>query len=176
MKKITFLVLFCSITAFAQLGTDTFTIATDDTVNYSTWSNGDNGGSGFGNWVFTLNGTAGHYFGASGEGDPSFAVYSDGGGNYADAQRSFNAVLKKGDKFEVNLGHSVTINGEIFIQFLDDGIPVFTLKFVSGDTVWRMNDGGSDFDSGMTYLANQSLPFSFTYNEDGTFSYTFGFL
>ena len=180
MKKNYFLFL-CSFlllgsTALAQLGTDNFTLGSDDTSNYSSWTNGSNQGSGFGTWSFSDSGSGnrGHYYGPSGQGNPSFAIYSEGAGVFAAAERSLNSDLKPGDRFSVDLGHTSTINGEIFIQLTDDSSPVFTLKFVGGDDRWRMNDGGSDFDSGQLYSANTSITFTFIYNDDGTYSYSFG--
>ncbi|PQJ74063.1 T9SS type A sorting domain-containing protein [Polaribacter gangjinensis] len=171
-----FLMLFISVQSFAQLGTTTFNTASDIAGNYGgTWTNGSNQGSGFGTWVFTNSvSNSGFYIGGTGQGDPSFGIYSENSGNFAAAQRNFSSALKMGEKISVNIGHTATINGEIFVQLLDDGAPVFTLKFVGGDDRWRINDGGSDFDSGQMYSANNSLAFTFSYNEDGTYSYSFG--
>ncbi|WP_033960090.1 T9SS type A sorting domain-containing protein [Psychroserpens jangbogonensis] len=166
--------ILLSYSAQAQLGTDVFSVGDDDTGNYGSWNNGDNQGTGFAPWVLTSNGSAGHYRGTSGQGDPSFAMWSDGSGNYASATRNFNSELKKGDKFSVDLGHSSTINGEVFIQLLDDGAPVITLKFVGGSSEWELNDGGSDFGSGQNYDDFASITFTYTYNEDGSYGYTFG--
>lgn len=161
--------------AFGQLGTDTWTISSDVSSNYSGWSNGDNQGSGFGNWVLATGGTAGHYIGGTGLSGSSFGIYSDGSGAFATAERSFSAGdMKAGETFSVNLGHTATINGEIGLVLLDGGTTVFTLKFIGGQSDWKLNDGGSDFGSGQNYAANTSLTFTFTYEGNNQYSYTFG--
>jgi len=174
--SVLFLSLFLSVTSHAQLGTTTFNTATDKSVNYGgTWTDGSNLGTGFGSWVLTKSATnSGFYIGGTGQGDPSFGLYSENSGNFAAAQRNFLSNLKKGEKISVNVGHTVTINGEIFLQLLDDGVPVYTLKFVGGASNWQINDGGADFTISQPYAANTSLAFTFTYNENGTYSYTFG--
>ncbi len=179
MKKnylLTMFIVLTSLGAFAQLGTTTFNTATDVGSSYTsgTWLDGSNLGTGFGTWSLTNSGTSGRYIGGTGQGADSFGVYSEGSGNFSAAERNLSSDLKMGETFSVNVGHTATINGEVFVQFLDDGVAVFILKFVGGDDRWRMNDGGSDFDSGQLYSANSSLAFTFTYNEDGTYSYTFG--
>ena len=171
-------ILFISVlftyTAHAQLGTSTFNIANDDASNYGgTWTTGTDGGTGFGSWTLDSSG-GGSYVGSSGVGNPSLALWSNGFGNYSNAVRTFDSPLQKGDTFSVDLGHTTTINGEIYLQLLDDGATVITLKFVGGGSDWLLNDGGSDFGSGQPYSANTSLTFTFTYNENGTYSYTFG--
>ena len=171
--------ILASIGAYAQLGSTTFNTASDNAsaTNYpgATWSNGSNGGTGFGDWTLIQSATnAGRYIGGTAIGDPSFGLYSENSGNFSAAERSLNSDLKMGETISVNIGHTSTINGEVFLQLLDDGAVVFTLKFVGGTSDWQINDGGSDFAIAQPYAADTSLAFSFTYNEDGTYSYTFG--
>ncbi|WP_370390786.1 T9SS type A sorting domain-containing protein [uncultured Winogradskyella sp.] len=159
----------------AQLGTDSFILATDDASNYpgGTWNTTTNGGNGFGSWSFISSGTGGRYIGGTGLSTLSFGINSENGGLYA-AERAFNRAMQPGDTFSVNVGHTTTINGEIFIQFLDGSTPVFTLKFVSGGSDWQINDGGSDFGSGQAYDDFASIAFTFTYEGGNNYSYTFG--
>ena len=176
MKKLYILftsILLTSLGAHAQLGTDVFSVAEDNAGNYASWNNGDNQGNGFASWSLNQIG-GGHYAGSSGVGNPSLAIFSSGFGNFSSATRNFNSPLKQGDTFSVDVGHTTTIIGEIFLQLLDNGSPVITLKFVGGTSDWQLNDGGSDFTIGQPYSANSSITFTFTYNEDGTYSYTFG--
>lgn len=150
MKKILTLigVLICFL-GFGQFGTDVFTIGSDNASNYGgSWTNGSTQGSGFGAWTLSSSGAAGHYIGGTGQGGTSFGIYSDGFGAFAYGERNLSSDLKKGETISFDLGHTATINGEIFMQLLDDGAPVFTLKFVGGGTNWLINDGGVDFSSG----------------------------
>jgi hypothetical protein len=177
MKKnyfLTILMVLVTFGAFAQLGTTTFNTAEDNAGNYGGgWSTSDNNGTGFGTWTLTSDG-GGSYIGGTGQSGTSFGLYSDGANKYSYAERALLSDLKKGEKISVNLGHTANVNGEIFLQLLDDGNPVFTLKFVQFASHWVMNDGDSDFNSGQAYNANSSISFVFIYNEDGTYSYTFG--
>ena len=181
MKKNYLLTMLCvaftSAISFAQLGTTTFNTATDGGGSYTTgtWLDGSNFGTGFGTWTLTKSATnSGRYIGGTGQGADSFGLFSENSGNFSSAERSLSSDLKMGETISVNLGHTPTINGEVFLQLLDDGVVVFTLKFVGGTSEWQINDGGNDFGIGQSYAADTNLPFTFSYNDDGTYSYTFG--
>lgn len=177
-RIVTFLLLASCLNLYGQLGTDVFTIASDIASNYgSSWSNGSNNGSGFGSWSLSTSGSgsAGHFIGATGEGNPSFGLFAEPFNSSA-AERPLGTTLRRGETIKINLGHTATINtgAELLFQLIDNSSVVFTLKFVGGQANWLINDGGSDFSAGQAYSANNSIPFTFTYNEDGTYSYTFG--
>jgi hypothetical protein len=172
--------LLLAAVATAAIVSNSFaaTIASDNASNaaYSDgWVTGDNGGTGFGAWTLT-NSNGGSYVGGTGQGDPSFGLWSNGTGAFSTALRPFTGgALNSGQTFNVNIGHTVTINGEIGVQFQNSsGASLFTLKFVGGQSDWQLNDGGSDFGAGQAYVANTSLGFSFTYNGGNSYSYTFG--
>jgi hypothetical protein len=121
-------------------------------------------------------GDGGRYLGGTGQGNPSFGLFSGGSGTSA-AARSFNGgPLTVGQTFSVDLGHTATIStgNEIGISLTAGGSAVFTLKFVGGQANWLLNDGGSDFGSGQAYAANTSISFSFTYEGGDDYSYSFG--
>lgn len=180
MKKnylLTMLIILISLSSFGQLGVTTFNTAADAGSNYSsaTWLDGSNLGSGFGTWELTNSATnGGVYVGDTGQGADSFGLYSENSGNFASAERDLSSDLKMGESILVSVGHTATINGEVLLQLLDGNDVAFTLKFVGGTSNWQINDGGSDFEIGQAYAANTSLDFSFSYNEDGTYSYSFG--
>ena len=167
-------------------------LASDKAANYTnaSWTSGSNEGSGFGAWSFSQNagggaGDSGHFLGDSGEGDPSFALFSGGndGAFLSSADRPFTGgALTAGQTFEIDLGHSALIDdtnpGDVGINLTDSGATgtdvVFTLKFVGGTTNWIINDGGSDFNINQGFAANTSIAFSFTYEGGSNYSYTFG--
>lgn len=153
------------------------TIASDNasTANYpgGTWTDGSNGGTGFAAWDLTVTGDGGQYIGSTGQGNPAFGIYSNSGTSLA--KRPFTGgALTAGQTFQVDLGNTATINGEIGLNLLSGSIARFTLKFVPGQSNWQLNDGGSDFSAGQAYAANTSLAFSFTYLGSKDYSYTFG--
>lgn len=158
-------------------------IASDNASNaaYSGgWTNGSNGGTGFGNWTITssggASGFAGSFIGSTGLSSTSFGLYSgNDAGAFSNALRPFaGGVLLAGQTFSVNLGNTITINGEIGLQLRSSGTSLITLKYVNGQPNWQLWDGGSDFSAGQRYAANTSLAFSFTYNGANSYSYTFG--
>lgn len=151
------------------------TIASDNAsvTNYpGPWTDGSNGGTGFAAWQ--LSGTGGQYIGSTGQGNPAFGIFSDPGKSSL-AKRPFTGgALTAGQTFQVDLGNTQTIDGEIGLNLLSGSIARFTLKFVPGQPNWLLNDGGSDFSAGQAYAKNTSLAFSFTYLGSNDYSYTFG--
>ena len=140
------------------------------------WQTGDNGGSGFGSWTLNSTGNGGTYVGTTGQGNPSFGLFSGPAGT-ATASRLFTSgALGVGQTFSINLGHTnnIAAGNDIGLLLTDGGSTVFTLKFVGGGTQWLLNDGGSDFGSGQSYVANTSIALSFTYEGSNKYSYTFG--
>ena len=89
-------------------------VASDNGSNYgSGWTNGSNGGTGFGAWSFTTSGGGfkGAYIGdpalkgISGMSSSSFGLYANGGsGATISASRSFGAALGVGDSFSFQWG------------------------------------------------------------------------
>ena len=176
---IKYLIIICFLfnsNIYSQLGTTTSTISTDN-HNNGNFTNGSDGGSGFGNWtIATANGSdAGSYTGGSAIGT-AFALWSNS--STISASRLFDENLKKGDVFSIVLGHTTTINNEIGIQLINSsGDAVITLKYSNGASEWQLNNGGSDFGSGQGYSANTALTFTFTYDDNNSadkYSYSFG--
>ena len=124
--------------------------------------NSTDGGSGFQPWALSFTGGGGSYIGGTGLGAGSFGIYAGGGaGSSAVAQRSFDASLNIGDEFSIQLGHtSIQGGGEVGISLFSGSNYRFNMKSVGGD--WLLNDGGSDFTSGLPYTPNTPLTFRFT--------------
>jgi hypothetical protein len=177
MKQILTMMLLGAAMLFAGNAHAQFTLAEDNAGNYgSGWSG--NGGFGFNEWTFTTNpsgGFAGQYRGGvGGLGDPAFGLFSGGNDSAtSSADRTFKPMVV-GTILSLDLGHTPTINGEISIQLLEGTTTRLTLKFVNGDTNWKLNDGGSDFSIAQPYSANTSLSFTFTFEGDNKYSYSFG--
>lgn len=155
-------------------------IAEDSAGNYTDWI-GDpslNEGYGFEAWTFdqqTGTGFAGRFIGDTAVGDTSFGLFSgDDATAFSSAFRKFDNPLGVGDTFSVNLGHTGANFGEIGLNLINNGTIVYTLKLVSGETTWEMNDGGTDFGIAQDFEADTSIPFSFTYNGGSSYSYSFG--
>lgn len=161
-------------------------IASDNASNYPggpgvSWTNGSNEGSGFGPWALTgSNGTSGffgNYIGTTGQGDPSFGIYSGGDAAFSTAARPFLNPLTTGQSFSVSVGRTNnTTQGELGIQLWNSGnttAPAVNLKSVNGGN-WQIWDGGTEFDSGAAFAANAPLTFTFNYLGGSDYSYSFG--
>jgi len=137
----------------------------DNASNYGgTWDNGDNEGYGFDTWVMLSEGTGGSYIGNTGLGDPTFGIYAGGGaGNYFVARRELHGPIAVGATIGFNLGYTAVANGgEIGVSFFAAGQFRFTLKFIGGDTEWKLNDGSSDFGTGISWSDGTPLIISLT--------------
>jgi hypothetical protein len=116
-------------------------VASDNGSNYgSGWTNGSNGGTGFGAWSFATQG--GGYKGAfvgnpsnigvTGMGSSALALYANGGGNAGIwALRSFNNALGVGDSFSLQWGinwDSGTTGQKSIILYTGSGFSTYALQ------------------------------------------------
>ncbi|NBC27001.1 MAG: T9SS type A sorting domain-containing protein [Bacteroidetes bacterium] len=173
--------LFLFFFGFSSQVVGQFTLAQDDASNYSDWNGNPSLNEGFGFQVWTFNqatpnsSSDGRYVGATAIGDPAFGLFSGGdSGAFSIAERNFEAGLRPGDTFRVDIGHTTNINGEIGLNLLDEGVVVWTLKFVAGQSNWKLNDGGSDFNIAQSKNPNASITLEFTFEGNNTYSYSFG--
>ena len=149
--------------------------ASDNSTNYSGTFIGLNQGTGFNAWTGSGTGSGGNYIGGSGLSASSFAIYSGGGsGNSYQATRPFSTAMAVNDVFTVKLGYTgVTSPGEIGINLFSGGNFRLGFKFIGGGTAWQINDGGSDFSSGLTWQGGSpgtTLNFSFTRGTGNVYS------
>jgi len=134
-----------------------------------------NGGFGFGNWTLSTVGFGGSYIGASGLSQRSLAIYAgNASGNNATATRPFIPAMEVSETFQVQLGYTgVATGGEIGIRFRSAGAPRLTLRFIGGQTAWMLNDGGSDFSTGISWAGGNpgtALNIMFTRNAGNGYS------
>lgn len=169
MKKIALVLMAMSLTAtgaFAALE------GTDNASNYGgSWTNGSNGGTGFGAWTIT-DGDGGHYVGSTGLGSNTFGLFNTFTTTTTDAIRPFTGTLSPGQTFSIDLGFS-SFNGvgAVGIDLMSGANVSFELVSTgSGD--WMLNDGGSNFSAGVAATAGTPFSFSFTYNGGNSYSFT----
>jgi hypothetical protein len=145
------------------------------------WQNGDNGGAGFQPWVLTSSGAGGRFIGQTGVNqNPSFGVFSGGNGigDSSTADRNFTGALSAGQTFSLQLGITGVYDGGgspgnagfVGLTLLSGSNNVFTFVFIGGGTEWQLNDGGSNFGSGIPFAANTPINFAFTYNGGNNYS------
>lgn len=148
------------------------TNASDSPVNalYGTsWSNGANGGSGFGAWELSSSGNAGHFL-AEGAGNMStaltkgFGLYANGGG-VATARRSINTPLGVGNKFSIRIDNNWILPGGMVGIALSDSSNVNRVSFffVGGEDFYRVADASGTRPTSLPYTdGGLSLTFELT--------------
>lgn len=110
----------------------TATNAADSSANYGGgWSDGSNGGTGFGAWTLNTTSNSGHFIDTDG-----FGFWSHEGGNLAEAIRSFASPLATGQTFSVFMK-----NGWIWESGGSIGV---ALRDGSGTTIWELYFNGGD--------------------------------
>lgn len=143
-------------------------VGSDDAGNYTSWTSGSNGGTGFGAWNFAGGDSHGFFLGSSTNiggpgadinsgGGTSFGMYGQG---FADAVRSFSAPLAVGDTFSLDLAVNYR-NGNKGVD-LRDG---------SGSTLFNFNVGGDDHVVSNAATGNGSI--GNAYSDNTAFSLTF---
>lgn len=119
------------------------TSAVDSAANYgSGWTNGSNGGTGFGGWTLNNSSNSGFWTGASG-----FGFWSHEGGNLAEAVRPFPAPLATGQTFSVHMknGWIWEAGGSIGVALRNgSGATQWELYFNGGDTYYNTPAGVTD--------------------------------
>ena len=147
--------------------------ASDASANYSSWTSGSNEGDGLGNWTFISGGSGGNYLGNTGLGASTFGIYSgsDASGNYFTARRDLDGTIPVGGSFEIDLGYTgVSTGGEIGVNLFSEGVFRLGFKFIGGGSAWQLNDGGSDFSTGISWAGNTPLNFAFTRGTGNVYS------
>lgn len=148
--RLCFAVLCAAVGLSAFLNCESLAASgSDNAGNYSSWSSGDNQGTGFGAW--TLEGSSGS--GGSFLGDPSsrasnlsgsfvtsgktFGLWGTG---YGKATRSFASALQTNDRFKITLGYQGDDGGR-GIDLIENGSTVFNFNISTSGFAWT--GGGS---------------------------------
>jgi hypothetical protein len=82
--------------------------------------------------------------------------------------------MEVGETFQVQFGYTgVATGGEIGIRLRSAGATRLTLRFIGGQTAWMLNDGGSDFSTGISWAGGNpgtALNVAFTRNAGNGYS------
>lgn len=129
----------------------------DSPANYSTWSNGLSGGTGFGSWSLTSSGSGGHFLANNPTNmnlgaNTGFGLWANGGGT-STATRNLNTPMAAGDSFALRFDNNWLNNGsEVGFALADSaGVVKFRFYFVGGENRYRITDATSARDSGIPY-------------------------
>lgn len=153
--------------AIAGTGSGLVTNASDNAANaaYSGgWTNGSNGGTGFGSWTLYAGTNAGHFVDATN----GFGFWTHEGGNLAEAVRPLGTSLATGQTFRVRMK-----NGWIWESGGSVGV---ALRDASGSTLWQLYFNGGDsfynIPSGATDIGwtDQGLDLAFSLTATNAYS------
>ena len=148
----------------AGTGAGTVTNARDASTNYAGgWTNGSNGGTGFGSWTLNNSSNAGFWAATGGWG-----FWSHEGGNLAEAIRTFSAPLATGQTFSVHMknGWIWESGGSVGVALRNgSGATQWELYFNGGDTFYNTPAGATDI--GWT---DAGIDIRFTVTGTNTFS------
>lgn len=132
---------------FGQLGTDEFTVGSDDGSSYAGLGNGSTGGSGFNAWSITYGASTGSFIGNpagdgmsnTGIGTTAFAFYSTGTG-YVNAVRPLTDALRVGEKFTFYWTANWDANtGSKGFDLRDNGSTFFNVNMAGSATITTTN-------------------------------------
>jgi hypothetical protein len=153
---------------------------TDIPANYSTWSNGATGGTGFGAWsLTTVTTNAGHFLannptnmnvGSS----TGFGLWANNGGT-STATRNFNTPMAAGDSFALRFDNNWLVDGgETGFALADSNNNVkLRFYFVGGQNNYRITDATTARDSGLAYT-NGGLNLTVTLTSSNSYTLSTG--
>ena len=154
-------------------------VFSDSPTNYSSWTSGTNGGSGFGPWSLTNSGSAGTFL-ANGNADMNvgsskgFGLWANPGG-ISTAWRNFNTEMAAGDTFTLQFDNNAIVPpGEVGFSLADSsGNSKFRFYFVGGQTNYRISDATTARDSGWGYTSS-GLTLTLTLNSSNAYIFSNG--
>ncbi|MBM3863316.1 MAG: hypothetical protein FJ385_05080 [Verrucomicrobia bacterium] len=143
----------------------TETTGSDSAVDYSSWSNSSNHGTGFGTWSLTSTGSAGHFL-ANQSSSPNLSVGESKGfglwannGGVSSAARDLPSVMATGDAFSIRIDNNWIDNGGSSGVSLTNtsGTSRVRFYFAGGGTNYRIDDAVNGRDSGIPYTGDGLL-------------------
>lgn len=156
----------------------------DNSSNYSTWSDGDNGGTGFGAWEINgiaNGGTLTAEIGSTGLSASSFKMIAlyNGGSNHPVlyARRGFSkGNLEKGDVISLYLARGQTINiGSIYsVRLLSNDQIMWSITFTGGNSNWNVQDGAGSRSISQSFNGNTPYQLSFSLEGNNKYSFAMG--
>ncbi|MFZ9932901.1 MAG: YHYH protein [Chthoniobacterales bacterium] len=154
----------------------------DTAGNYSGWTTGSTGGTGFGTWNLSTAGNAGAFLAGAGEGNMNvgttagFGLYANSGG-VVTATRDITSPLGPGDSFTIRLDNNfVEPGGEIGFALTDASDVVrFRFYFVGGQGTYSISDATTGrttsipwTDAGLTVSFTQTSSTGYSLNVGAT--------
>jgi hypothetical protein len=154
---------------------------TDSAANYSTWTDGSMGGTGFGAWTLSATGSAGTFLAdttsstnMSVGATAGFGLWANTGG-VATATRNMNVPLGTGDNFTIRLDNSyVDAGSQVGFSLADSaGTVRFRFYFVGGQANYLVSDTTTGRATSIPWT-DAGLTISFTQSSATGYSMTVG--
>ena len=151
-----------AVTFSGTYATSSTQTLTDSPANYTGWSTGGTGGTGFGAWSLTSSGSGGHFLAQTSShanmsvgANTGFGLWANSGGT-STATRNFNTAMAAGDSFALRFDNNWLVDGgETGFALADsNGVVKFRFYFVGGQSNYRITDATSARDSGWAYTGN----------------------
>jgi hypothetical protein len=160
-----------AVTFSGTYATSSTQTLTDSPANYSSWSNGGTGGTGFEAWSLTSSGSGGHFFAQTSShanmsvGSASgFGLWANNAG-ISTATRNFSTAMVAGDSFALRFDNNwIDAGGETGFALTDNaGNIKFRFYFVGGQSNYQINDATAGRESGIGYTeSGLNLAFALT--------------
>jgi hypothetical protein len=174
-----------SILGLAKPGLSQTTIASDSAGNYTSWTTGSTGGTGFGSW--SLNNTipnggfSGQFLGSSGGGGidsgngNSFGMFANNGASAeAQASRTFSeGSLLQGQTFSIQMlnGDVTDGGGQVGFSLQDSSADnLFQFYFAGGGSDYQLSVGGSQISTGVGFTTG---PLTLDFNQGAGDAWSF---
>ncbi len=174
MNKLTKYILAASaaaltfaVPAFAQT-----ILASDSASNYTgadsgnfTTGNQSSLSTGFGTWDLISSGGGGSYLGGTALSGASFGIYAGSNTGALHAQRDLTTDMTEdgNDTFSIQFAFTDLTTGLSGVDLLqDNNATIFTVLGASGNANIDLNDGGSNFSSGVPQVNGDAYTFTFT--------------
>jgi hypothetical protein len=153
----------------------------DSASNYTGWTSGSTGGTGFGPWGMSTSGAAGHFLATTSNhsnltvnATKGFGLYANSGG-LVTARRNLPSAMEVGDVFTLRMDNNwIDSGGRVGVALaVAGGSNRMSFYFIGGGSTYRIDDAATNRDSGTAYTGD-GLLLTFTLTGSDTYSLSTG--
>jgi Starch/carbohydrate-binding module (family 53)/Glycosyl hydrolase family 57 len=153
----------------------------DSALNYTGWTSGTNGGTGFGAWSMVTSGAAGHFLASASNhanltvnAAKGFGLYANSSGWVA-ARRNLPSAMEVGDVFTLRMDNNwIDSGGRVGVALATaGGVNRMNFYFIGGGSTYRIDDATDNRDSGTAYTGDGTL-LTFTLTSSNSYSLSTG--
>jgi hypothetical protein len=153
----------------------------DAAANYSSWSTGSTGGTGFGSWYLTPSGAGGFFLAGNSTHSNmnvgaanGFGLWANNGGS-TKATRNFLQPMQSGDTYSIRIdNNNIQSGGNTGFELRDaNGNKRFAFYFVGGQANYRIDDATTARDTNLGWTGN-GLTLTLTLGSNNSYSLNTG--